>query len=105
MGASVAIDEYRNPSANAVGKGHFHVEIPAFEYGGDIPAGQLGIAGENGKPEIITGPASVTSNNDIMGAFNAMNGLLAQSVGRLDDLLRAQKDNNDISSKMLRMQT
>jgi hypothetical protein len=105
MGASVAIDEYRNPSANAVGKGHFHVEIPAFEYGGDIPAGQLGIAGENGKPEIITGPASVTSNNDIMGAFNSMNGLLAQSVVKLDDLLRAQKDNNDISSKMLRMQT
>ena len=105
MGASVAIDEYRNPSANAVGKGHFHVEIPAFEYGGDIPAGQLGIAGENGKPEIITGPASVTSNNDIMGAFNSMNALLAQSVGRLDDLVRAQKDNNDISSKMLRMQT
>jgi len=105
LGASVAIDEYRNPSANAVGKGHFHVEIPAFEYGGDIPAGQLGIAGENGKPEIITGPASVTSNNDIMGAFNSMNGLLAQSVVKLDDLLRAQKDNNDISSKMLRMQT
>jgi hypothetical protein len=105
LGASVAIDEYRNPSANAVGKGHFHVEIPAFESGGDIPAGQLGIAGENGKPEIITGPASVTSNNDIMGAFHSMNGLLAQSVGKLDDLLRAQKDNNDISSKMLRMQT
>jgi len=105
MGASLAIDEYRNPSANAVGKGHFHVEIPAFEDGGNVPAGQLGIAGENGKPEIITGPASVTSNNDIMGAFNAMNGLLAQSVVKLDDLLRAQKDNNDISNKMLRMQT
>jgi hypothetical protein len=104
MGASLAIDEYNNPSSKSTA-GHFHVEIPAFEYGGDIPAGQLGIAGENGKPEIITGPASVTSNNDIMGAFNAMNGLLAQSVGKLDDLLRAQKDNNDISNKMLRMQT
>jgi hypothetical protein len=104
LGASLAIDEYNNPSSKATA-GHFHVEIPAFEYGGDIPAGQLGIAGENGKPEIVTGPASVTSNNDIMGAFNSMNGLLAQSVLKLDDLLRAQKDNNDISSKMLRMQT
>lgn len=104
MGASLAIDEYNNPSSKSTA-GHFHVEIPAFEYGGDIPAGQLGIAGENGKPELITGPASVTSNNDIMGAFNSMNGLLAQSVVKLDDLLRAQKDNNDISSKMLRMQT
>jgi hypothetical protein len=26
-------------------------------------------------------------------------------VVKLDDLLRAQKDNNDISNKMLRMQT
>ena len=104
MGASLAIDEYNFPSSKSTA-GHFHVEIPAFEYGGDIPAGQLGIAGENGKPELITGPASVTSNNDIMGAFNSMNGLLAQSVVKLDDLLRAQKDNNDISSKMLRMQT
>ena len=81
------------------------MEIPAFEDGGNVPAGQLGIAGENGKPELITGPASVTPNNDIMGAFNVMNGLLAQSVVKLDDLLRAQKDNNDISNKMLRMQT
>jgi hypothetical protein len=103
MGASLAIDEYNNPSSKATA-GHFHVEIPAFADGGDIPAGQLGIAGENGKPELITGPASVTPNNDIMGAFNVMNGLLAQSVVKLDDLLRAQKDNNDISSKMLRMQ-
>ena len=81
------------------------MEIPAFEYGGDVPAGGIGIAGENGKPELITGPATVTPNADIMGAFNAMNGLLHQSVLKLDDLLRAQKDNNDISSKMLRMQT
>ena len=105
MGASLAIDEYRNPSANAVGKGHFHVEIPAFEYGGDIAAGQLGIAGENGKPEIVTGPASVTSNNDIMGAFNNMAGLMKQQVVMMDELVRAQKSGNDISSKMLRMQT
>jgi Skp family chaperone for outer membrane proteins len=103
MGASLAIDEYNNPSSKATA-GHFHVEIPAFADGGNVPAGQLGIAGENGKPELITGPASVTPNNDIMGAFNAMNGLLAQSVVKLDDLLRAQKDNNDISNKMLRMQ-
>ena len=104
MGASLAIDEYNNPSSKSTA-GHFHVEIPAFEDGGNVPAGQLGIAGENGKPELITGPASVTPNNDIMGAFNVMNGLLAQSVVKLDDLLRAQKDNNDISNKMLRMQT
>ena len=104
MGASLAIDEYNFPSSKSTA-GHFHVEIPAFEYGGDIPAGQLGIAGENGKPELITGPASVTSNNDIMGAFNNMAGLMKQQVVMMDELVRAQKSGNDISSKMLRMQT
>jgi len=104
MGASLAIDEYNNPSSKATA-GHFHVEIPAFEDGGNLGAGKIGIAGENGKPELITGPASITPNTDIMGAFNVMNGLLSQSVVKLDDLLRAQKDNNDISNKMLRMQT
>ena len=103
MGASLAIDEYNNPSSKATA-GHFHVEIPAFEDGGNLGAGKIGIAGENGKPELITGPASITPNTDIMGAFNVMNGLLSQSVVKLDDLLRAQKDNNDISNKMLRMQ-
>jgi hypothetical protein len=104
MGASLAIDEYNNPSSKATA-GHFHVEIPAFEYGGDIGAGQLGIAGENGKPELITGPASVTPNTDIMGAFNAMTGLMKQQVVMMDELVRAQKSGNDISNKMLRMQT
>ena len=104
MGASLAIDEYNNPSSKATA-GHFHVEIPAFEDGGNLGAGKIGIAGENGKPELVTGPASITPNTDIMGAFNAMNGLLAQSVVKLDDLLRAQKDNNDISNKMLRAQS
>jgi hypothetical protein len=104
MGASLAIDEYNNPSSKSTA-GHFHVEIPAFEDGGNVPAGQLGIAGENGKPELITGPASVTPNNDIMGAFGHMTGLMQQQVTMLDELIRAQKDNNDISNKMLRMQT
>jgi hypothetical protein len=104
MGASLAIDEYNNPSSKATA-GHFHVEIPAFETGGNLGAGKIGIAGENGRPELITGPASITPNNDIMSAFNSMNGLLQQSVVKLDDLLRAQKDNNDISNKMLKMQS
>lgn len=34
-----------------------------FDSGGSIPAGQFGIAGENG-PEIVTGPANVTSTKE-----------------------------------------
>lgn len=35
----------------------------AFDKGGNIPAGQFGLVGERG-PEIVTGPASVTSRAD-----------------------------------------
>lgn len=44
-----------------------------YDKGGDIPAGKWGIAGENG-PEIIQGPAHVTSTKDtarIMGGTKA----------------------------------
>lgn len=103
MGASVAIDEYNSPTAKSTG-GHFHAQLPAFEYGGTLDAGQLGIAGEAGKPELITGPAEITPINELMKAFGSLAGMMSQSVEKLDDLVRAQKSNNDISSKILRAQ-
>jgi len=102
MGASVAIDEYNSPTAKATG-GHFHAQIPAFEEGGELGKGKIGIAGEAG-PELITGPAGITPMNDLMGAFNNMSSLMKKQVDMLDELVRAQKNGNDISSKMLRMQ-
>jgi len=104
MGASLAIDEYNSPTAKATG-GHFHVQIPAFEEGGNLGAGKVGIAGENGKPELITGPATITPMNDLVGTFNTMVGLMGQQVSMLDEMIRAQKNGNDISSKILRVQT
>ena len=104
MGASVAIDEYNSPTAKATG-GHFHAQLPAFEDGGTLGAGKLGIAGEAGKPELITGPAEITPINDLMKAFGSMAGMMSQSVDKLDELVRAQKTNNDISNKILRTQT
>ena len=41
-----------------------------FDQGGNIPSGQFGIAGENG-PEIIQGPANVTSTKDTAAAMNS----------------------------------
>ena len=101
MGASVAIDEYNSPTAKATG-GHFHAQLPAFEDGGTLGAGKLGIAGEAGKPELITGPAEITPINELMKAFGSMAGMMSQSVDKLDELVRAQKTNNDISNKILR---
>jgi len=103
MGASVAIDEYNSPTAKATG-GHFHAQLPAFEDGGTLGAGKLGIAGEAGKPELITGPAEITPINELMKAFGSMAGMMSQSVDKLDELVRAQKTNNDISNKILRVQ-
>ena len=103
MGASVAIDEYNSPTAKSTG-GHFHAQLPAFEDGGTLGAGKLGIAGEGGKPELITGPAEITPINELMKAFGSMAGMMSQSVDKLDELVRAQKTNNDISNKILRTQ-
>lgn len=103
MGASVAIDEYNSPTAKSTG-GHFHAQLPAFEDGGTLGAGKLGIAGEAGKPELITGPAEITPINELMKAFGSLAGMMSQSVDKLDELVRAQKTNNDISSKILRSQ-
>jgi len=103
MGASMAIDEYNNPSSKSTA-GHFHVEIPAFEEGGNLGAGKVGIAGENGKPELITGPATITPMNDLVGTFNTMVGLMGQQVSMMDEMIRAQKNGNDISTKILRVQ-
>jgi len=35
--------------------------VPAYEHGGMIPAGGVGLAGETGVPELVRGPAVVTS--------------------------------------------
>ena len=40
-----------------------------FDQGGNIPSGQFGIAGENG-PEIVKGPANVTSTKDTASAMS-----------------------------------
>ena len=103
MGASVAIDEYNSPTAKSTG-GHFHAQLPTFADGGTLGAGQLGIAGEAGKPELITGPAEITPINELMKAFGSLASVMAQSVDKLDELVRAQKTNNDISNKILRVQ-
>jgi hypothetical protein len=98
-GASLAIDEYNNPSAGATG-GHIHAQIPAFAEGGQLGAGRVGIAGEAG-PELITGPASITPMNDLTRALDSMSGLLQQSVMKLDEISRATQRNGDINDKML----
>jgi hypothetical protein len=102
QGASLAIDEYNNPSSKSTA-GHIHVEIPTFAEGGDLAAGKLGIAGEAG-PEFVEGPASITPMGDIMGVFNNMAMMMGRQVGAIDELIRIAKNGNDIQTKILRSQ-
>jgi hypothetical protein len=102
QGASLAIDEYKSPTAKATG-GHIHVEIPTFAEGGELAAGKLGIAGEAG-PEFVEGPASITPMGDIMGVFNNMAMMMGKQVGAIDELIRIAKNSNDIQTKILRVQ-
>jgi hypothetical protein len=102
QGASLAIDEYNNPSSKATA-GHIHVEIPTFAEGGELAAGKLGIAGEAG-PEFVQGPATITSSNDIMSAFNNMAAMIGKQTGAIDELIRVAKNSNDIQTKILRIQ-
>jgi hypothetical protein len=100
LGASLAIDEYNNPSSKSTA-GHFHAQIPGFEEGGMLGAGKVGIAGEGGKPELISGPASITPMNDLMGALNSLNATMERSHTILSEIARVSKATSDSSAKML----
>jgi hypothetical protein len=100
LGASLAIDEYNNPSSKSTA-GHFHAQIPGFEDGGMLGAGKIGIAGEGGKPELISGPASITPMNDLMGALNSLNATMERSHATLSEIARVSKATSDSSAKML----
>ena len=78
-----------------------HIQLQKMETGGFLEAGKLAIAGENGKPEIIQGPATVSSNNDIMGAFANMTALLERSVELQESMARHSSNTQDNTSMLL----
>lgn len=67
-----------------------------YDSGGYIPKGQFGIVGENG-PEIVNGPANITSRRKtaaLAAATGMMLGSLATPVAALPVQLPAQSSNN-----------
>ena len=54
-----------------------------FADGGHLPAGQFGIAGEQG-PELIKGPADILSNEDSMGMLGGSNINVNFSINTID---------------------
>lgn len=122
MGGQLITDMPENISAIAKGLGlgwggnwasikdamHFSV---ASNEGGDIKLSDGGVAvGPNsGYPATLHGEEAVIPLNNGGGNFVKLFESMADSnsrmVGMLEELVRAQKSGNDISSKMLRMQT
>ena len=100
-GASVAIDEYNNPSSKATA-GHFHAAIPEFETGG------LAVGPDSGYSAKLHGTEAVIPMQNNSGDFVKMFETMAVQSGRMADMLetlvRAQRDGNDISTKILRQQ-
>ncbi len=52
-----------------------------YDSGGYIPRGQVGIAGENG-PELINGPAYVTSRRRTAALASVVAGMMGSDSGR-----------------------
>lgn len=113
MGASLAIDEYNNPSSKATA-GHFHAQIPAYGDGGIASNPQLALVGEK-RPEAIIpldgGAVPVKFDGAGMSAGGDSSKLMTELIAKLDngpmimlldELVRAQKNSNDIQTKMLR---
>lgn len=80
-----------------------HIEIAKYEDGGTIGAGKLGLVGEKGKPEIVQGPATVSSNNDIMETLKNMVDALDRSTMVLERIERSTSTTADVSDRMLRL--
>ena len=122
MGGQLVTDMPENISAIAKGLGlgwggnwasikdAMHFSVAANE-GGDIKLSDGGVAvGPNsGYPATLHGEEAVIPLNNSGGNFVKMFEDIASSNRQIaimmDELIRAQKNGNDISSKMLRMQT
>jgi len=98
LGATFVQNEYANPSSKATA-GHFHIEIPKFEHGGNLSG--IGLVGEKG-PELAVGSASITSNNDVMGVFRDLLEEMSKQTGILREITSATRDGSSATEKMLR---
>ncbi len=113
MGASLAIDEYNNPSSNATA-GHYHAQIPAFKDGGLVDEATLSLIGEAGPEAVIPlkdGNVPVSFNgkmgigDEAMGLFKVMAEQTAAMAAMMEQMVAAQKNSVDVQTKMLRAQS
>lgn len=85
MGASVAIDEYNNPSAKATA-GHIHAQIPGYADGGIASSPQIAMVAEKG-PEamipLVNGAIPINLNMATPSADDHMSKIFEAGFGDL----------------------
>jgi hypothetical protein len=90
MGASVAIDEYNNPSAKATA-GHIHAQIPGYADGGIASTPQIAMVAEKGPEAMIPldkGAIPINLNMDahLAKIFETGFGELSAQFAKLNDI-------------------
>jgi hypothetical protein len=95
MGASLAIDEYNNPSAKATA-GHIHAQVSAAE--GGIANGP-----KTGYPATLHGEEAIVPLNGTKEVPVKMD--LSEMTDKLDQLIRIMKDQHGTSEKILYAQS
>lgn len=99
LGASTVIDEYNQPSSKATA-GHIHVQVPEFEYGGEV------VGPDSGYMAKLHGQEAVIPINNGAGNFGRLfeemtNGIHTMNM-KMDELVRAQRNSVDIQGKILK---
>jgi hypothetical protein len=103
MGATLAIDEYNNPSAKATA-GHIHAEVSAAN-GGIATGPKSGYAATlHGTEAIVPLPNGNMIPVEMPGmdsSLSEQNDILAQQLDRMDAMITFMKNQNAISQKLL----
>jgi len=120
MGASVAKDEYNDPSSQATGP-HFHASVPEGRYGGIFEGPRTGYAAVmHGREAILplpngqSIPIAIDTEKIIESFSEALKRTSSSSTSSSDrgtdllsallDMVSLQRDQNDLVSKLLQVQ-
>ena len=120
MGASVAKDEYHDPSSKATGP-HFHASVPEGRYGGIFEGPRTGYAAVmHGREAILplpngqSIPIAIDTEKIIESFSEALKRTSSSTtstsssgndlLSTLLDMVRLQRDQNDLVSQLLRVQ-
>ena len=104
-GVKNVIDEYANLSQGGTG-GHIHVEVPKAEFGAALSGPKSGYpVMAHGDEAIIPLSGGRSIPVEMTGLTASMTGqmdLMTVQITKLDELIAVMRNNNDISSKILK---